>query len=540
VSTHEEQAFLLALDAAIDALASQAPTARTAEASSAAWLAGLLDEAIPAPSTTAKARGKARLLVALATIEQEEAAPALARWQRWFAAQPRWALASGAAVLAVAAGTATMASAQRSLPGQPLHAIKRASEDVALAAANDKAQLASLNMRLAAERANEASRLLLAGDIAAATPLAQSMAAFVAGAVLASGGVEDPAQAVALAKELAATAQSATASLQTAAQWSSGGGQDAARHALAEASALYAGAVEQALGVEPAAGGMGSVSVRVSLPDGAAGTLLSTEVYRPSKGWQRVSAQDATTTVPATGAGQVPVATAPVESGTYTRVRLSFADDPGEANAGTGTSEEAATNVVETRRPFSVSVDTETVVSVDLTKQTPVLFTYPQDDAPPPVTPSGSNTPKPQGTAPQPPAPEAPPGGDAQYEQPKAEEREVKDEQPKAEQHEAKDEEPKAEPQREVKDEQPKAEPQREVKDEQPKAEPQREAKDEQPKAEPQREAKDEQPKAEPQREAKDEEPKAEEREAKDEEPKAEEREAKEQGSRSSSKGKRD
>jgi hypothetical protein len=516
VSTHEEQAFLLALDAAIDALASQAPTARTAEASSAAWLAGLLDEAIPAPSTTAKARGKARLLVALATIEQEEAAPALARWQRWFAAQPRWALASGAAVLAVAAGTATMASAQRSLPGQPLHAIKRASEDVALAAANDKAQLASLNMRLAAERANEASRLLLAGDIAAATPLAQSMAAFVAGAVLASGGVEDPAQAVALAKELAATAQSATASLQTAAQWSSGGGQDAARHALAEASALYAGAVEQALGVEPAAGGMGSVSVRVSLPDGAAGTLLSTEVYRPSKGWQRVSAQDATTTVPATGAGQVPVATAPVESGTYTRVRLSFADDPGEANAGTGTSEEAATNVVETRRPFSVSVDTETVVSVDLTKQTPVLFTYPQDDAPPPVTPSGSNTPKPQGTAPQPPAPEAPPGGDAQ------------------------DEQPKAEPQREVKDEQPKAEPQREAKDEQPKAEPQREAKDEQPKAEPQREAKDEQPKAEPQREAKDEEPKAEEREAKDEEPKAEEREAKEQGSRSSSKGKRD
>jgi hypothetical protein len=117
------------------------------------------------PTPEYRVRARAQLQAALREKAANKAAATAARklsfsWN-W---QPRWAVALTAAVVVLLGGSGTVLAANNSMPGQPLYAVKLASEKVQLAITTSATAKAEVYAGLAERRVNEIVYLAANGE----------------------------------------------------------------------------------------------------------------------------------------------------------------------------------------------------------------------------------------------------------------------------------------------------------------------------------------------------------------------------------------
>lgn len=99
-----------------------------------------------------------------AALREKAAAKTAARPSFSWHWQPRWAVALTAAVLVLISGSGTVLAANTSMPGQPLYAVKLASEKVKLAVTTSATAKAEVYAGLAERRVNEIVYLAANGE----------------------------------------------------------------------------------------------------------------------------------------------------------------------------------------------------------------------------------------------------------------------------------------------------------------------------------------------------------------------------------------
>ncbi len=163
---------------------------------------------------------------------QEQAAAKTARKPSFsWSWQPRWAVALSAFIILLAGGSGAVLAANGSMPGQPLYAVKLASEKVKLAVTTSSTAKAEIYAGLAERRVNEIVYLAANGEPERIAQVTQNLDLCLTNISNLSGGVNENALL---------TARNAEDSMSAAGSSGYGGGEVAVEQALTAPAVLTA------------------------------------------------------------------------------------------------------------------------------------------------------------------------------------------------------------------------------------------------------------------------------------------------------------
>jgi hypothetical protein len=140
----------------------------------------------PAPEFRERARYRLQ-----AALREKAAAKAERKWSFSWNWQPRWAVALTAVVVLLAGGSGTVLAANNSMPGQPLYAVKLASEKVKLAVTTSSTAKAEVYAGLAERRVNEIVYLAANGEPERIVQVTQNLDLCLTNISNLSGGVSE-------------------------------------------------------------------------------------------------------------------------------------------------------------------------------------------------------------------------------------------------------------------------------------------------------------------------------------------------------------
>ncbi len=332
------------------------------------------------PSATAMLRSRQRLEAELAALAGQER-PRPKKALSWLGMSARrWAVAAALLLVLVTAGFGTTTASAHALPGQPLYAVKQATEQVRLAFTFSNQGKADLYLAYAQTRAEEMGALITDGNTRPVPETASSLENDLAAASRLAAANQGQQWAEAFQAKLTTSATESLSVLNQALAQAPEQQQAQVTQVVAQAGASYSKAAEQTAAASPnvvVAQEPGTMQIQATDPpppgvQSVLVTVRSIEAYLAAGSHsQWVTVMNAATTFDLLKVKNAPqtIGEAQVPAGTYTRIQAHLGDITVVLPDGNQEIITPQQQTLELQRPIAVTAGQTTTVLLDFNGQ---------------------------------------------------------------------------------------------------------------------------------------------------------------------------